>query len=110
MQQRLTVSERLACRVMGQPRSTQRRTLVVRDDEGALTKAIVDLASEYGRYGYRRITALLRIQGWHVNYKSVERIWRREALKVLQKQPKRSRLWLNDGSCVRRRPHRRRHV
>ena len=89
MQQKLTVSERRACRVLGQPRSTQRRTLVVRDDEGALTKAIVDLASEYGRYGYRRITALLRLQGWHVNHKRVERIWRREGkyLTVCHKQP-----------------------
>jgi len=96
--------------VLGQPRSTQRRTLVVRDDEDALTRAIVELASEYGRYGYRRITALLRDQGWHVNHKRVERIWRREGLKVPQKQPKRGRLWLNDGSCVRRRPQHRHHV
>ena len=110
MQQKLTVSERRACRVLGQPRSTQRRTLVVRDDEDALTRAIVDLASEYGRYGYRRITALLRHQGWQVNHKRVERIWRREGLKVPQKQPKRGRLWLNDGSCVRRRPRHRHHV
>jgi transposase InsO family protein len=62
---------------LGQPRSTQRRTLVARDDEDALTQAIVELASEYGRYGYRRITALLRHQGWHVNHKRVERIWHR---------------------------------
>ena len=110
MQQKLAVSERRACRVLGQPRSTQRRTLVVRDDEDALTRAIVDLASEYGRYGYRRITALLRHQGWQVNHKRVERIWRREGLKVPQKQPKRGRLWLNDGSCVRRRPRHRHHV
>jgi transposase InsO family protein len=110
VQQQLTVSERRACRVLGQPRSTQRRTLVVRDDEDALTRAIIDLASEYGRYGYRRITALLRHQGWHVNHKRVERIWRREGLKVPQKQPKRGRLWLNDGSCVRRRPQHRHHV
>ena len=110
MQQTLTVSERRACRVLGQPRSTQRRTLVARDDEDALTRAIVDLASEYGRYGYRRITALLRHQGWHVNHKRVARIWRREGLKVPQKQPKRGRLWLNDGSCVRRRAQHRHHV
>ena len=110
MQQKLTVSERRACRVLGQPRSTQRRTLVVRDDEDALTRSIVDLASEYGRYGYRRITALLRQQAWHVNHKRVQRIWRREGLKVPQKQPKRGRLWLNDGSCMRRRPQHRHHV
>jgi hypothetical protein len=68
------LEEAPTCRVLGQPRSTQRRRLVVRDDEGALTRAIVDLASEYGRYGYRRITALLRHQGWHVNHRRVERI------------------------------------
>jgi putative transposase len=83
---------------------------VVLDDEEALTKAIVDLASEYGRYGYRRITALLHQQGWHVNHKRVERIWRHEGLKVPQKQPKRGRLWLNDGSCVRLRPEHANHV
>jgi transposase InsO family protein len=62
------------------------------------------LARQYGRYGYRRVTALLRDAGWHVNRKRVERIWRREGLKVPQKQPKRGRLWLNDGSCIRLRP------
>ena len=96
--------------MLRQPRSTQRRRLIVRDDEGALTRAIVDLASEYGRYGYRRITALLRQQGWHVNHKRVGRIWRRDGLKVPHKQPKRGRLWLNDGSCVHRRPQHRHHV
>ena len=71
---------------------------------------IVTLASQYGRYGYRRITALLRCAGWNVNRKWVERIWRREGLKVPQKQPKRGRLWFNDGSCVRLRPEHRNHV
>ncbi len=92
------------CRVIGQPRSTQRYRRVGADDEAALTEAIVRLASEYGRYGYRRVTALLRREGWHVNHKRVERIWRREGLKVPVKQPKRGRLWLNDGSCIRLRP------
>ncbi len=64
----------------------------------------------YGRYGYRRITALLNREGWLVNHKRVERIWRREGLKVPQKQPKRGRLWLNDGSCIRRRPEHKDHV
>ena len=68
------------------------------------------MASRYGRYGYRRVTALLRQEGWHVNHKRVERIWRREGLKVPHKQPKRGRLWLNDGSCVRKRPEYRNHV
>ena len=102
--------ERRACRVLGQSRSTQRRVLITRNDEDVLTRAIVDLASEYGRYGYRRITALLRAQGWNVNHKRVERIWRREGLKVPTKQPKRARLWLNDGSCVRLRPTHQHHV
>jgi putative transposase len=104
VQSRFDVSQRRACRVIGQHRSTQRRTAVRGDDEDALTAAIVDLASEYGRYGYRRVAALLRAQGWHVNVKRVWRIWRREGLKVPSKQPKRGRLWLNDGSCVRLRP------
>ena len=96
--------ERRACAVAGQHRSTQRKRPRGRDDEEALTAAIIRLASQYGRYGYRRITALLRTEGWHVNAKRVQRIWRREGLKVPQKQPKRGRLWLNDGSCIRLRP------
>jgi len=83
---------------------------VVRDDEDALTRRILELASCYGRYGYRRITALLCREGWRVNHKRVERIWRREGLKVPKKQPKRGRLWLNDGSCIRLRPTHRDHV
>jgi transposase InsO family protein len=81
-----------------------------KDDEEALTGSIVSLAAQYGRYGYRRITALLQRAGWGVNHKRVERIWRREGLKVPQKQPKRGRLWLADGSCVRLRPLHRNHV
>jgi transposase InsO family protein len=79
-------------------------------DEDALTREIVALASEYGRYGYRRITALLRNRGWHVGKDRVQRIWRREGLKVPQKQRPRGRLWLNDGSCVRLRTERANHV
>ena len=71
---------------------------------------MVALAEQYGRYGYRRVTELLRRKGWQVNHKRVERLWRREGLKVPQKQPKRRRLWLNDGSCVRLRPAHRDHV
>ena len=82
----------------------------MREDESVLTKAIIDLATEYGRYGYRRVTALLHRQGWQVNHKRVERIWRREGLKVPQKQPKRARLWLNDGSCIRLRATHPNHV
>ena len=71
---------------------------------------MVELATRYGRYGYRRITILLRRDGWRVNHKRVERLWRQEGLKVPQKQPKRGRLWLNDGSCVRLRPESKEHV
>ena len=104
------MSERLACRVLGQHRSTQRKIARTPDDEAALTADIVALALQYGRYGYRRITALLRGAGWAVNVKRVERIWRREGLKVPAKQPKRERLWLNDGSCIRLRPEHPNHV
>ena len=107
---KFSISERFACKVLGQHRSTQRKKPRGRADEEALTADIICLASRYGRYGYRRITAMLRSEGWAVNAKRVERIWRREGLKVPQKQPKRSRLWLNDGSCVRLRPEHPNHV
>jgi len=103
-------SERRACRVLGQVRSTQRRQARKRPDEEALRTDVVKLASRYGRYGYRRVTALLRAEGWVVNHKRVERTWRQEGLRVPKKQPKRGRLWLNDGSCVRLRPTHRGHV
>jgi len=82
----------------------------MRTDEEALRQQIARMACDYGRYGYRRITALLRNDGWQVNHKRVARIWRQEGLKVPQKQPKRRRLWLNDGSCIRLRPEHRNHV
>lgn len=104
------VSQRRACRVIQQARSTQRRRPKMRSDEDRLTGRIVQLACCYGRYGYRRITALLCREGWRVNHKRVRRIWRREGLKVPKKQPKRGRLWLNDGSCVRLRAERKNHV
>ena len=104
------VSERRACKVLDLPRSTHRYEPIPVEDEQGLTEEIVELASRYGRYGYRRITALLRMDGWDVNHKRVERIWRREGLKVPAKQPKRGRLWLNDGSCVRLRPQGPNHV
>jgi transposase InsO family protein len=107
---KLSVSERFACKVLGQHRSTQRKKPRGRAGEEALTADIVRLASRYGRYGYRRITAMLRSEGWTVNAKRVERIWRREGLKVPRKQPKKGRLWLNDGSCVRLRPEHPNHV
>jgi putative transposase len=97
--------------VLGQHRSTQRRIPTGPDDEERLTADIVELARQYGRYGYRKIAELLRTTaGWVVNDKRVERIWRREGLKVPAKQPKRSRLWLADGSCLRLRAERPNHV
>jgi len=89
--------------VLGQPRSTNRHQPLTSALEERLTRRTTELACEYGRYGYRRITALLRAEGFRVNHKRVERIWRQEGLKVPKKQPKRGRLWFNDGSCVRRR-------
>jgi transposase InsO family protein len=81
-----------------------------RDEEERLVERTVELATQYGRYGYRRITAILREQGWKVNHKRVERIWKKEGLKVPKRQPKRRRLWLNDGSCIRLRPEHQDHV
>ena len=107
----LHISQRRACRVLQQSRSTQRRRTDGSAEEKRLTKDIIELASRFGRYGYRRITALLNNKdGWHINHKRVERIWRREGLKVPGKQPKRGRLWLNDGSCIRLRPMHKDHV
>ncbi len=97
--------------MLGQHRSTQRRVPRGRDDEERLTADIIALARQYGRYGYRKIAELLRsTAGWVVNDKRVERIWRREGLKVPTKQPKRGRLWLSDGSCIRLRAERPNHV
>jgi len=104
------VSERRACFVVKQPRGTQRYIPTQRADEDQLTQAIIALACEYGRYGYRRITPLLQDQGWAVSKDRVERIWRREGLKVPPKQKPRGRLWLNNGSCIRLRPMYRNHV
>jgi putative transposase len=106
----LHVSQRRACKVLGQHRSTQYHRYQVPDEEEQLTRRIIELATKYGRYGYRLITGLLRNEGWNVNHKRVERIWRREGLKVPKKQPKRGRLWLTDGSCIRLRPEHRNHV
>ena len=106
----MKVSERRVCRVLGQHRSTQRRLPRRRADEERLIADMIELTRQYGRYGYRRVAALLRDAGWQVNDKRVERLWRREGLKVPMKQPKKGRFWLNDGSCVRLRPEYRNHV
>ena len=96
--------------MLGQHRSTQRHVPGDRGDEDRLVADMIELARQYGRYGYRRITALLRDAGWQVNDKRVERLWRLEGLKVPARHPKRGRLWLNDGSCVRLRAERANHV
>jgi transposase InsO family protein len=96
--------------VLCQARKTQRHIPNIKDEEARLVIRITELATQYGRYGYRRITAMLGQEGWQVNHKRVERIWRQEGLKVPQKQPKRRRLWLNDGSCIRLMPQFKNHV
>ena len=106
----MKVSERRVCRALGQHRSTQRRLPRGRADEERLIADMIELPRQYGRYGYRRIAALLRDAGWQVNDKRVERLWRREGLKVPMKHPKKGRPWVNDGSCVRLRPEFRNHV
>ena len=93
-----------------QSRSTQRYIAVENNFKNRLTKRVVELASLYGRYGYRQITNLLNNEGWDVGKDRVYTIWRQEGLKVPQKQPKRSRLWLTDGSCIRLRPQYKNHV
>ena len=96
--------------MLGQHRTTQRYLPHIGTEEERLTDRIIELASQYGRYGYRRVTALLQRESWQVNHKKVERIWRREGLKVPKKQPKRRCVWLNDGSCIRLRPDHKDHV
>lgn len=92
MRDKFGVSERRACRVLGQHRSTQRHVPRGKEDEERLVEDMVELSRQYGRYGYPRIAALLRDAGWCVNDKCVERLWRREGLKVPYKQAKKSRL------------------
>lgn len=109
-QEAFQLSERRVCRALGQPRSTQRYRTRKAGEAESLALRVAELASQYGRYGYRRITALLQNEGWRVNHKRVERVWRQEGLKVPAKQPKRGRLWLNDGSCLRLKPEFPNHV
>ena len=108
--EKYALNERTACRIVGQPRGTQRYVPTARRDEDELTRNIVYLASEYGRYGFRRVTALLNEGGIEAGEDKGKRIWRREGLKAPKKQPKQARLWLNDGSCIRLRPEHPNHV
>lgn len=108
--QELKISERRACRTIGQVRSTQRYAPMPNQEQERLQGRVIELATEYGRYGYRQVTDLLNMEGWDVGKDRVFSIWQREGLKVPQKQPKRSRLWLADGSCIRLRPEFKNHV
>ncbi len=96
----MKVSERRVCRALGQHRSTQRRLPKGRADEERLVADMIELTRQYGRYGYRRVAVLLRDAGWQVNDKRVERLWRREGLKVPMKQPKKGRFWLNPSRDI----------
>ena len=104
------LSERRACFLLSQHRSTQRYAPRQSAFNERLTRRTIELACRYGRYGYRRIEQLLAREGWHVNHKRIERIWKQEGLKVPAKQPKRGRLWFNDGSCIRLKPLFKHHV
>ena len=98
------VSEHRICRVLGEHRQPQRHVPRGQADETRLVVDMIEFTRQYGRYGYRRISALLRDVGWQVNDKRIERLWRRERLKPHRKPPKKGRLWLNEESCIRLRP------
>ncbi len=102
LQEAFQVSERRACRVLEQPRSTQRQKPKIKEDEGRLVARMLELVRQHPRYGYRRIWALLRREGWRVNRKRVGRLWKQQGLKVPRKQRKKRRLGSNANSCVRR--------
>jgi putative transposase len=106
----LRYAERRICRALHVTRSSVRYVPQPRSDEASLTKAVIEVAGQFGRYGYRRVHALLMAKGWSLSRSRVERIWKREGLKVPAKQPKRGRLWLADGSCLRLRPEYPHHV
>lgn len=110
LMEKFQVSERRACKVVELHRATRRYEVKEDQINKVITPRIIHYASEYGRYGYKRITALVRAEGYNINHKRVYRIWRKEGLKVPLKQPKRRRLWLNDGSCIRKRPEYKNHV
>ncbi len=96
--------------MIGQLRTTQRYKKIVDPGREQLRERIIELATQYGRYGYKTITSMLKLEGFDVGKDCVHTVWRREGLQVPQKQPKRARLWRGDGSCIRLRPLRRNHV
>jgi transposase InsO family protein len=110
VQQTLGVSQRRACRVLGQPRRSQRYEPQRRDDEGKLVGRILELVRRHPRYGYRRVWALLRHEGWTVNRKRVWRLWQQEGLKVPQKRHKKRRLGTSVNGVLRQRATHPNHV
>jgi len=106
----MNASERKVCVVLGQNRTAQRYRQTSKEFAVLVRQAVVNYATEYGRYGYRAVSDLMRQDGWGINHKRVERIWKQEGLKVPHKHRPRKRLWLNDGSCVRLRPEWENHV
>jgi putative transposase len=109
VRQKLEVSERRTCRTVGVARSSQRYEATQQDDD-SLRLALIRLAKQYGRYGYRKIAALLRIEGWQVNHKKVERLWREEGLQMPQRHKKRKRLYHKKHSIIRLRPKYQNHI
>ena len=95
---------------MGMPRSSYRHQAGESDQERLLIQRMTELALQYGRYGFRRITVLLLSEGWEINHNCIERIWRKGGLKVPQCQLKEGQLWLKNGDCVRLRPEHKNHV
>lgn len=110
MIEKFGISERRACKILNQNRAVQRYTVKFCPEEDRLTRDIIELAQLYGRYGYRRIAALLRDKGWKINTKRVARIWKIQGLKVPKKQQKRARLWDQEHACIRLRPEHKDHV
>lgn len=110
LQEKFKVSERRTCKVISIHRATKRYESKEDPINKVITPKVIEYASLYGRYGYKRVTALIKRDGFKVNHKRVYRIWRKEGLKVPSKQPKRARLWFNDGSCIRKRAEYKNHV
>ena len=102
LQVNFEVSERRACQVLGQPRSSQRYISTKADIDTALSQRLVALSRENPRYGYRRVWALLRREGWRVNRKRVQRVWREAGLMVPSKECKRRRMGASENSIMRR--------
>ena len=104
------VTQRRACRELSVHRTAYRYEAIRLPDEDDVRSEIIDIVTNYGRVGYRMVTAMMRNRGRVINHKRVERIWREEGLKLARRQTKKRRLWLTDGSCVRLRPEHRNHV